>query len=376
MRDRGTDGISRRGFFAAAGSAAAAGILLGGADFSRLVAQEAAGTLVIPKRIMGRTGLAVGVISGNEQMREPALINAALEAGVNYWHKGGAYLADAVKNAGRENIYVEICLDPSGSVEKDMENFKGRLGNGLEYADFYKIHIKYDERSVEAFGRLKDEGLVKYLSASFHNYDDAIRKIESGAVDQVQVSGSPTSGAKLAGLLEAAKKANVGVLLMKTMMGGEKGWANEDLKKAIAPYTETGLSTPQGIVAACLAMDGVTTVTTSSKTIENFTAIAEAAAKTVGITPATVIPTTAAAFCRVCGACDGVCPNGVAVQDIMRAEMYALGYREETRARELYASLGEKRNALACGDCGACQKACPSKVASPQRIAATGRLLA
>jgi len=376
---RRTLGLSRRGFFAAVGSAAAAGALFGraGAAAGEEAQAKAAAALEIPTRRMGRTNVQVSVISGNETMSDPALVEAAIDAGVNYWHKAGAYLGPALKKYGREKLYVEICLDPSGSAEKDVENFKKHLGKWIDYADFYKIHGTYNEKSVEAFKKLEEQGLAKYLAASFHSYDDALKALKTGNLDQVQVGGCPVSGEPLAKVLAAAKEADAGVILMKTMQGGEKAWAGEKFKKVLDPYAQQGLKPCQAVTAACLATDGVTTLVVITESIQRLNLLAEAASKTAGKT-VTVRPavTGPAAFCTVCGKCKGVCPKGIAVQDILRAEMYAVGYGEPARGRNLYASIDKSSRAGVCSKCGSCTKACPYRVASPERIAAAAVILA
>jgi predicted aldo/keto reductase-like oxidoreductase len=309
-------------------------------------------------------------------MKEPALQRAAMEAGVNYWHKGGPYLAAAIKEFGREKQYVELCIDASGSAEKDEENFKSHLKDGLEYADLYKMHGAYDPKSVEAFHKLKDKGLAKYLSASFHDYAGAVKALKTGELDAIQVAGSPVAGEKLAPVLDAARQADAGVILMKTMMGGEKGWENAGLKKALEPYTAKGLSTPQAIAAACLAINGVTSLVIVTGSIDRFNALVAGAAMGATRTAAACRGGIDLEFCAVCGACAGVCPEGVAVNDLMRFDMYARGYGDVRRAKALYSQLPPARTAASCRGCGTCAGACPFGVASPTRVAAAGLALA
>ena len=378
--------LSRRDLFLAAGATAAAGFLLS-SRASRALAADAETpapaaappqTLVVPTRRMGRTDLQVSVIAGNESMSDPALVDAAMDMGVNYWHKGGGYLSKALKKYGRYKQFVEICCDASGSADKDVERFKSQLGKDLEYADFYKMHGSYNEHMFEAFGRLKEQGLARHLAASFHDHNDALRAMKTGNLDQAQIGASATGGESVAKVLAAAKEAGCGVIFMKTMMGGEKDWGNEGLKKVIAPYTERGLSTPQAIAAACLAMDGVTSLTVITNSVDRLRSLVEAAAKTAGDKTASLTHGVyiARRFCAVCGACNGVCPRGVAIEDVMCAEMYAAGYGETRRARALYASIPKRPSDAPCADCGACAKACPFGVASPERIASAARLLA
>ena len=67
----------------------------------------------------------------------------------------------------------------------------------------------------------------------------------------------------------------------------------------------------------------------------------------------------AAGFCTLCGQCVA-CPNGVAIQDIVRDYTY---YYEQQglpeTAAERYAELRVGETALSCGDCGRCEERCP-----------------
>ncbi len=300
-----------------------------------------------------------------------------MDAGVNYWHKGGGWVADAAAKYGREKQYIEICFDPTGSVEKDMERFKRGLGS-LEYADFLKMHGTYDERSVEAFHKLKDAGLVRRLCASFHGYPPAIKALKAGELDAIQVGAAPQSLGEAQAVLAAAKEADAGVILMKTMNGGEKGFANAGFQAAVKPWLDRGLSAPQAAVATLLDCDGVTALTIATSSIDRLRSAVEAAKSAGAAGSAARLPQTelTAAFCTVCGACARACPNGVAVGDIMRFDMYSRAYGEERRAREGYAALPRPARAEGCGACGACSKACPFAVASPERVAEAGRRLA
>jgi ferredoxin len=75
-----------------------------------------------------------------------------------------------------------------------------------------------------------------------------------------------------------------------------------------------------------------------------------------------------------CGECLGACPEGRAIDDVLRYRMYFEDYGDEKEAIRLYARLD--RQADACLNCGgACGGACPHGVHIQDRMIGAHRLL-
>jgi predicted aldo/keto reductase-like oxidoreductase len=66
-------------------------------------------------------------------------------------------------------------------------------------------------------------------------------------------------------------------------------------------------------------------------------------------------------YCRLCGACGGVCERGVRVADALRSLTYAEGYGQFALARETFLQLGGAPPAL-CRNCATCSIQCPNGV--------------
>jgi predicted aldo/keto reductase-like oxidoreductase len=81
-------------------------------------------------------------------------------------------------------------------------------------------------------------------------------------------------------------------------------------------------------------------------------------------------------FCRMCGACDGRCPYGLAVSDLVRVAMYAEGYRNPGLARTHLAAIPPSQRRISCQDCEQCSILCPNGVAIRDRILRAQELLA
>lgn len=64
-------------------------------------------------------------------------------------------------------------------------------------------------------------------------------------------------------------------------------------------------------------------------------------------------------FCQGCGRCLEQCPAGLPIPDLMRAYMYAYGYRQPALAQSLLDSLALPPGA--CEGCSVCAVECPNR---------------
>ena len=73
-------------------------------------------------------------------------------------------------------------------------------------------------------------------------------------------------------------------------------------------------------------------------------------------------------YCRLCGRCRQQCPSGIATSDILRLLAYHESYGKTSAARTSYSVFAPEETALACRDCGSCEKACPYGVRIRARL--------
>ena len=84
-----------------------------------------------------------------------------------------------------------------------------------------------------------------------------------------------------------------------------------------------------------------------------------------------------ASYCRhACNDCEGACPYGVPIADVLRTRMYATDYGDLAFARDEYAALSA--NAAACLGCSGepCRDACSHGLDIRGLCAPTHRMLA
>ena len=381
-------GLSRREFIRLAGLSALSGagaplFLHGGPLWAQEGTAPAAATAGLEYRQMGRLSeVKVAAFIGNESLRG-AVFERAVEMGVNYWHKfGGRERFETIKKAGRDRHYIEITRDPKETAEAIYQDVKRALqSTGADFADFYKSHTNYTPACLEAYRRLHQEGLVRYLSASVHGWGPVKGWVDQGDLHQVQVSVNALSGPKAWETVQYCAEKGVGFIAMKTMLGGSGKWAaREDLKGRLAPYLPSDGSIAQALIKAVLAKPGVTGVVVVTGNLQHLEENVQAAREPLRETEARGLNILTAALtsevCRLCGTCSEACPRDIAVCDIMRYEMYATGYGERDRAHRLYCELPPEQRAQGCDRCGLCEQACPHGLKVVERLTRAHQLLA
>jgi predicted aldo/keto reductase-like oxidoreductase len=173
-----------------------------------------------------------------------------------------------------------------------------------------------------------------------------------------------------------ARKAGLGVVAMKVMAGG---FRNEGFYPT--PGKLRRLFKREGALLAALkwvmANPDVSTAIPSMVDMdqldENVKAMSqpftEADVKILSAHLEEIRPL----YCRMCGACEGACPNGVAVEDTLRCLTYAEGYGQFALARDTYRRAA---NPGTCSGCTACRVQCPHGVHVAQRVRRAQELFA
>ena len=340
---------------------------------------EAVGPTGMRYRLFGRTGWYISVVAGNESFPAP-VAERAMMLGVNYWHKaqGIRHLPELIrKHNARKWTMVEFCIDPGKSKAQIVSNFKRRMSAlGYEYVDWFKMHVRWDDTLFEAFQDLKGEGLVRWLSVSFHAKPQDVRRyVDSGAIDAVQIMVNPTSGREVRELCSHCLKKGVGVIAMKTMAGGPRRWAKDPrLVKALKKHFPDIKSIPQAIVKFVLSIPGVSSVVVACRNFDQLRDTVLGAGMKLTATERRGLEALGAAlraeFCELCGECELACPKGLPVREILRMELYLVAYEDRRAALEVYKSLPRRARPEVCDLCGLCETRCPRGIPVVERIRA------
>lgn len=360
-------------------------------------------------RRLGRTGLLVSEISlGSSPLPDPDLLRAIIDRGVNYidtshnYDNGNAerQIGRLLKDLGRDKVHVatKFHVTPRDTAASIMASVHGSLKR-LDVAaiDVLMIHgaetaaVVVDERVLEAFERLKQEGAFCFRGLSCHaNQDEVVRKaVDCGLYDMVQVGYNVfdiqepareietypdyLGASGLRALIALAHSKDVGVVAMKTLkVGGRR----QDLSR----YRTGAASLYQSMLKWVLdderVASAVTEILSRSQMEEDLGAAGSRLAANERETLARYVRENGRDYCHACASCRRACPAGIDSPGILRALAYRESFGKNERARDVYASVAGKGTASVCRDCGACEKACPYGVAVRSRVREARRVLA
>jgi hypothetical protein len=78
----------------------------------------------------------------------------------------------------------------------------------------------------------------------------------------------------------------------------------------------------------------------------------------------------------MCGQCEGTCPKGLPVADVLRYLTYAEGYGQFALGREHFLDLPAAERDVRCSDCAECSVRCPNGVQVARRLSRAQALFA
>ena len=372
-------------------------------------------------RTLGRTGFKVSDMSfGSGELAEPALLEAILDAGINYINCAEGYgrgrservIGEVIKNRDRKKVFITTKLGLRGDLTK--EAIKGRALKCLErlqtdYIDCLMIHMpsKVEHLKTEgyhaAFEELKAEGRVRFRGLSNHgaqwgDVPETMEKVhlaaaEDGRFDVALLVYNFLQKDEGERILKVYKQKNIGATLMKT----NPVLNYLEMKESADQMKEKGQDVSermQNLLARLKGRADATEAFQKQYGLKSFDEVRSAAMKFVLSNPnvscvcATIknfsdlefygnlsgarfdlkAEKTLAAYkaaygdlyCRHgCDRCESSCPHSVPVNTIMRYNHYFKAQGREKSAMIKYAALPQNK-ADKCSSCsGYCERACP-----------------
>jgi len=365
---------SRRKFLkrtAAAGMATGAGLALPVLFPGGISAQEKTKDAGPVYRELGSTGYKVTEVGfGVMNTRDPELIQAGFDAGINYFDTAHGYMGGVneevlgrVLKSNRSKVYVSTKVHCAGRGAKEiremMETSLKRLQ--MDHVEIMFMHMpdRADEIMVKehmnVFEQARKDGLCKFIGVSTHvNQAETVNAaVDSKFWEAVLVGYNYQSPKKVTAAMERARKSGLAVIAMKTQA---KGYSNHKMGN---------ISKQQAALKWVLQH---TFVDTTIPGVTSFEQLAEDVA-VMGMKMSFFdrrdlhrhAENLDGAYCRGvagCTGCQNQCPFGVQVCELNRCLGYAYGYGDLRLARENYDRLPASSRVDRCGDCGECQVRC------------------
>jgi len=357
-------------------------------------------------RRLGRTGIMVSEIGlGGSPVPPEPVFRQALEQGVNYVDTSSSYMnGNSERMIGRiargrqDRLIIATKFHPgrwhrsTGGLIEEAEGSLKRLNR--DTVDILMVHgaktveLLAEDYVLEAFRILKEQGKIRFAGVSCH-HDPAgvlIPAIKSGHYDVITVAYNAYSGSRVKNgkvysdylqssgigrVLDLARSRDVGVIAMKTMAGGDR----QDL----SGYADTGISIPQaklkwvlqdprvsGIICEMLNFDHLD---------ENLAVVGQSLSAGEQEILSRHITLTSADYCRMCGACVPVCPQGIDIPDVLRYGLYYFRYGKADSARRSYRQLTGRSGIASCLQCRNCEANCPYGIQIVDSLRKAARVL-
>ncbi len=362
---------------------------------------EWTGAAVKEYRPLGRTGWKMSDISfGTSGLRDPELLRAAFDRGINYVDTSPDYSDSESEHAvgqaiqgRRDKIFVasKFCtpdghLDHDTPVPKIIEAVDASLKRlGTDYVDLLHIHACNDlERLMapsfhEAFDKLQQAGKARFMGVSSHTPElETVftKAIESGRFDVMMTAYNFANWPSLDEIISKAHKQGVGVVAMKTLKGAYHtvlGEFTADERNSFAQAAFKWVNTNPHVSGL------VVTITKPAQLDEFLFASGQRANPADLVLLEKYDSLIANEYCRPgCGECLDSCPADLPIDDVLRYSMYFDTYGAEREAMKRYGEMVARKGhgAELCASCAApCEKSCPFELPIKNKMARADRLL-
>lgn len=357
--------------------------------------EKRAGEVKFVYRTLGKTGIKIPVVSmGVMNTDNPNLVRAALEAGYYHLDTAQTYqrgtnevmLGEVLKGRPRDSFLIATKArlphdQKTGlyTAEATEEAYAQKIdvslkSLGLDFIDIYYHHNVWAAPSVayepilNALEKAKKAGKIRFTGITTHRNEPEVIQaaIQSKFYDVILTAYNfrQKHAQEVKKAIAEAAGAGIGIVAMKTIGGNVRGayssqqidapaalkWALED------PHVHTviaGFTTFEQMTLDLKVMNDMALRSSEREQLQRATLA-------LGL------------YCQGCGQCVGQCYQELPIPELMRAYMYAYGYRNLSAAQDLLSSL--TLPAGLCGDCSVCPVKCLNQWNVSGRIRNLARL--
>jgi len=331
---------------------------------------------------LGKTGMKVSIL-GFGAIKLPQInfkeadetLNRAMDLGINFIDTARNYgdseqkIGHALKKRrGEFYIATKTSARDTLGARKDLETSLKELR--MEKIDLYQLHSVSSKKAynkvmgkggaLEYLKKAKEEGKISHVGISIHRDLEVMEKaITSGEFESIILAYSPLDGENVGSkILPLAKKSNLGVIIMKSLSGGQLC--------GIASSKKSYDSVVRASLRFVISNENISTVIvgmSSVKEVEENVATEKIKEKLSEKEKQWLFKIIAGRkfrygqICLRCGYCLP-CKQGINIPKVLRTLDVFRGYPEELKyiGIEEYKSLEVKPDE--CIECGNCEKKC------------------
>jgi uncharacterized protein len=299
----------------------------------------------MPRRILGRTNLSVSLLGfGCAHNKDKAAYPRAIELGINTFRVAGPDSANGLISYEallpfRKEIHLAYTSlnVPNATYSFYLENLDNFLKQSkMEYVDIWYIAIPDPNVLLEfseAVNIARKAGKILWSGISTHNVKrDSVRLLSPDSpIDVVMMTYNYLVPQSDSDLLNQFHQAGLGIMPMKPLAG---------------KFLNGTTNKPDPLIRWLAADKRIHTIPVMMNSIEQLEQNAAALQRPFSEEDREILKNlysyNSSRFCRMCGTCEGKCPNGLAVSDLVRSSMYKEGYRDEQLARFNISLIPEK----------------------------------
>ncbi|MEJ2076448.1 MAG: aldo/keto reductase [Acidobacteriota bacterium] len=342
-------------------------------------------------RVLGKTGLKVTTVGfGCMITSDPTVIQRAVDAGINYFDTSRNYqrgnnerMVGAALKGRRKDVHLSTKADTKTreGVLAELETSLKELGT--DYVDVWYLHgvrspSDFNDDLCGALDQAKKDGKARFTGVSLHSGHKELLPVltENPHMDVILMSYNFTMDPSIGPLVQKAADAGKGIIAMKVMAGGLRRLKPGDEMYDKFKTAGTMLAALKWAIREPVVHTSIPSMTGIDQLQENLKAMAEPFGTSDEKLLASHLDYLRPLYCRMCGQCDGTCPKGLPVSDVLRYLTYAEGYGQYELGRENFLSMSGELQQVRCGDCESCPVQCPHGVQVVNRLSRAQELFA
>jgi uncharacterized protein len=359
------------------------GFLVGGLALPALGVAAPGGAVTY--RPLGKTGVKVSSVGfGCMITSDPTVITRAADLGINYFDSSRGYqngqnerMVGAALGARRKDVLLSSKCDTRerASILAELDTSLKELNT--DHLDVWLLHgpgnpSQISDDLVDGLRTAKQQGKTRFIGLSTHNLPAITDRAIETKLDVVQAQFNFASDPSYGPAIDKLAQAGVAVVAMKVMArAGRRGGGAQPQRPAnFAPAALKWAMSRPGIATT------VPSMTDNDQLEQNFAVMGQKFTDDDAKILTARLEEIRPYFCRMCGRCEGQCPQGLPVSDMVRFVMYAEGYGQFALGRENFLRMPEELQQVRCGDCGTCSVRCPNGVRVPERMLRAQELFA